>query len=101
MSKDLVWHNIIKDLIAEKEGRGSATPVEPQWLFYYNDGHRRMVVEHSEQRLPDILEMFQEFCKGAGFVFNDFAIVDEDGIPTTGFNSIAKLESDDEDPSRF
>lgn len=87
-----VWQSIIEQLGDPAQKR--INPIEPQWLFYYSDGYRKLVVEHNEGDLKEILQMFEDFCKGAGFVFDGFAIVDEDGIPTHGLNPIAKLESD-------
>ena len=71
--------------------------LDTQWLICYNDGTRKLVLDHSHDNLEEILQAFSDFCKGAGFVFDNFAIVDEDGIPVSGLNSIAKLEGDDED----
>lgn len=87
-----VWQSIIKQLGDPAQKR--IDPIKPQWLFYYDDGYRKLVVEHNEGDLKEILQMFEDFCKGAGFVFDGFAIVDEDGIPAYGLNPIAKLESD-------
>jgi hypothetical protein len=53
-------------------------------------------MDHTHSNLEDVLQAFEDFCKGAGFVFDGFAIVDEDGIPLHGLNSIAKLEGGDE-----
>lgn len=92
-----VWQSIVEQLGDPAQKR--INPIEPQWLLYYSDGYRKLVVEHNESDLKEILQMFEDFCKGAGFVFDGFRIVDEDGIPTHGLNSIAKLESDDETTS--
>lgn len=95
--KNRVWQSVIENLGDPAQRR--INPIEPQWLFYYDDGHRKLVIEHNESDLKEILQMFADFCKGAGFVFDGFAIVDEDGIPKHGLNPIAKLESDDETTS--
>ncbi len=101
MSKPSVWDHIVKDLAEGNDRQMRITPIEPQWLFYYDDGHRKMIQEHGQCELTEVLRMFEEFCKGAGFVFSGFAIVDEDGIPTHGLHPIARLEADDEDPGRI
>jgi hypothetical protein len=54
-------------------------------------------MDHGHANLEDVLQAFEDFCKGCGFVFDGFAIVDEDGIPVNGLNSIAKLEGGNED----
>jgi hypothetical protein len=71
--------------------------LDTQWLICYNDGTRKLVLDHNHDNLEEILQAFEDFCKGAGFIFDGFAIVDEDGIPVNGLNSIAKLEAGDED----
>jgi len=68
-------------------------PLDPVWNLYYNDGSRQLQLNHREAGLDDILQNFEDFCKGAGFVFSGFAIVDEDGIPVNGLNPLARLEA--------
>lgn len=73
----------------------------PRWTISYDDGVLALNAKHQEERLDEILQMFEHFCKGCGFEFGGFAIVDEDGIPVSGLNPLAKLEVRiDEDPSR-
>jgi hypothetical protein len=91
MAKNDPWTAVIRELQKSKK---QVTPIEPEWLFYYNDGHRTLLVDHKEAVLDEILQLFEDFCKGCGFVFDGFAIVDEDGIPVNGLNSLAKLEAD-------
>ena len=89
------WDSIKKALRSMGEiGKHS---LDSQWLICYNDGTRKLVLDHNHGNLEEILQAFEDFCKGAGFVFDGFAIVDEDGIPINGLNSIAKLEGDNED----
>ena len=95
MSKNDPWQHVVKAL---QNIKGlDADPIDPQWDLCYTDGIRNIVLDHKPANLDDALQAFEDFCKGAGFVFNGFAIVDEDGIPVNGLNSIAKLEADDED----
>lgn len=90
------WNSIVKQL--QKDNSTEVNPIEPQWFFYYNDGHRTIMLDHKESTLEEILQVFEDFVKGCGFVFDGFRIVDEDGIPVNGLNSLAKLEADgDED----
>ena len=95
MSNEDPWLQIVKSL--KNSRRKGADPLDPDWIMCYNDGIRNMVMEHTHSNLEEILQAFEDFCKGAGFVFDGFAIVDEDGIPVNGLNSIAKLEADNED----
>jgi hypothetical protein len=96
MKKIDPWNSIVKQL--EKGGNDiEVNPIEPQWFFYYNDGHRTIMVDHKEADLGEILQMFEDFCKGCGFVFDGFGIVDEDGIPVNGLNPLAKLEAGNHD----
>lgn len=88
------WNSIVKQLEKSNKELDKVNPIEPQWFFYYNDGHRSIMSDHKEAVLDEILQMFEDFCKGCGFVFDGFAIVDEDGIPVKGLNSLAKLEAD-------
>jgi hypothetical protein len=62
-------------------------------IWYFTDGDKRVVMEHTHIELEEVLRVFADFCRSAGFVFHDFGIVDEDGIPLKGLNPIAKLES--------
>lgn len=87
------WNNIVKQLEKSSKDLEKINPETPQWFFYYNDGHRSIMVDHKEAVLDEILKMFEDFCKGCGFVFDGFRIVDEDGIPVSGLNPLAKLES--------
>ena len=87
------WDTIVKSL----RSMGEANVLDSQWIMCYNDGTRKLVLEHRHDNLEDVLQAFEDFCKGAGFVFDGFAIVDEDGIPVNGLNPIAKLETEDED----
>jgi len=89
------WDTIVKAL--HSLGKTDRSELDTQWILCYNDGTRKLVLDHTHDNLEEILQAFEDFCKGAGFVFDGFAIVDEDGIPVNGFNSIAKLEADDED----
>lgn len=89
------WQHIAKAL--KNIGKTDANPFDPTWIMCYTDGTRRIVAEHNHGNLEEVLQAFEDFCKGAGFVFNGFAIVDEDGIPVNGLNSLAKLEADNED----
>lgn len=89
------WNQVVKSL--RNIGKKNTDPLDPNWIMCYNDGIRNLVMEHSHGNLEEILQAFEDFCKGAGFVFDGFAIVDEDGIPVNGLNSIAKLEAGDED----
>jgi len=84
------WDSVVKTLrgIHKKE----STPIDPTWIVCYNDGTRNLVLTHQEATLDEILQTFEDFCKGCGFVFDGFAIVDEDGIPVNGLNPLAKLE---------
>ena len=89
------WDNIVRGL--NSMGKVDKHNLDTQWLLCYNDGTRKLVMDHTHDNLEEILQAFEDFCKGAGFVFDGFAIVDEDGIPVNGLNSIAKLEAGDED----
>lgn len=94
-NKSNPWAHVVKSL--HDFGKKDADPFDPEWLMCYNDGTRRIAVEHNHGNLEEILQAFEDFCKGCGFVFDGFAIVDEDGIPVNGLNSIAKLEAGNED----
>lgn len=87
------WNSIVRQLQKDTKEE-DVNPIEPQWFFYYDDGHRKIMVDHKEGDLEEILQLFEDFCKGCGFVFDGFRIVDEDGIPVNGLNSLAKLEAD-------
>lgn len=89
------WDTVVKAL--NSFGKMDRNDLDTQWLICYNDGTRKLVMDHAHDNLEEILQAFEDFCKGAGFVFDGFAIVDEDGIPVNGLNSIAKLEAGDED----
>ena len=89
------WKQVVKSL--RNIGKKNQDPLDPNWIMCYNDGTRNLIMEHSHGNLEEILQAFEDFCKGSGFVFDGFAIVDEDGIPVNGLNSIAKLEAGDED----
>ena len=90
------FDSVIKGL--KNLGIRESTPIDPTWIICYNDGTRNLVLNHQEAQLDEILQAFEDFCKGAGFIFDGFAVVDEDGIPVNGLNPLAKLESDkDED----
>jgi hypothetical protein len=95
MSKNDPWQHIVKALNNIKGLDTDA--LDPKWILCYTDGTRNIALEHNHGTLDDVLQAFEDFCKGAGFVFDHFAIVDEDGIPVNGLNPIAKLESGDED----
>lgn len=93
MSKLDPWKQVVKTL---HDLNGSINnPLDPTWIICYNDGSRNLLLNHSEANLEEVLQVFEDFCKGAGFIFDGFAIVDEDGIPVHGLNSIAKLEDDE------
>lgn len=93
MSKIDPWKQVIKTL---HDLNGSdRNPLDPTWIICYNDGSRNLLLNHNEANLEDVLQAFEDFCKGAGFIFDGFAIVDEDGIPVHGLNSIARLEDDE------
>jgi hypothetical protein len=89
------WQQVVRSL--RGLGKMDADPLDPKWVLCYTDGTRNIALEHSHGTLDEILQAFEDFCKGCGFVFDGFAIVDEDGIPVHGLNSIAKLEAGDED----
>jgi hypothetical protein len=89
------WDTIVKAL--HSLGKIDKNELDTQWVLCYNDGTRKLVLDHNHDNLEEILQAFEDFCKGAGFVFDGFAIVDEDGIPVNGLNSIAKLEAGNED----
>jgi hypothetical protein len=95
MSKNDPWQQVVKTL--RNIGDLDADPIDPRWVLCYTDGTRNIAMDHGHANLDDVLQAFEDFCKGAGFVFDHFAIVDEDGIPIHGLNSIAKLEAGDED----
>lgn len=95
MSKNDPWQQVVKAL--RNIGDSDAGPLDAKWVLCYTDGIRNIAMDHSHANLDDVLQAFEDFCKGAGFVFDGFAIVDEDGIPLNGLNSIAKLEAGDED----
>ncbi len=89
------WQQVVRSLRGlRKEG---VDPIDPKWVLCYTDGIRNIALEHGHAELEDILQAFEDFCKGCGFVFDGFAIVDEDGIPVNGLNPIAKLEAGNED----
>lgn len=87
------WDHILKSL-KDSSNQTYTGPMDTSWLWCYNDGTRNLLLNHNEAELEDVLQAFEDFCKGAGFVFDGFAIVDEDGIPVNGLSSIAKLEAD-------
>jgi hypothetical protein len=89
------WDAVVRTLRSLKEK--DVDELDTQWLICYNDGTRKLVLDHSHDNLEDVLQAFEDFCKGAGFIFHGFAIVDEDGIPVNGLNPLAKLEIKDED----
>lgn len=88
------WKQVIRSL--QGLDKKDADPFDPKWVLCYTDGTRNIALEHKHGNLEDVLQAFEDFCKGCGFVFDGFAIVDEDGIPVNGLNPIAKLESGDE-----
>ena len=92
------WNHIVKALQGIR-GNPDIDPLDPYMILCYTDGVRNVIVDHRHAQLEDILQAFEDFCKGCGFVFDSFAIVDEDGIPLHGLNPIAKLESGDENSS--
>lgn len=92
------WNHIVKAL-REIRGGLDVDPIDPYMILCYTDGVRNVIIDHRHASLEDILQAFEDFCKGCGFVFDHFAIVDEDGIPLHGLNPIAKLEAGDEDSS--
>jgi hypothetical protein len=93
--KSNAWQKVIDSM--RNNSKKGFDSLDPDWIMCYNDGTRSLLLEHNHGTLDDVLQAFEDFCKGAGFVFDGFAIVDEDGIPVNGLNSLAKLESDDED----
>jgi hypothetical protein len=95
MPKTDPWQHIVKAL--QNNSKKDMDSLDPDWIICYNDGTRNLLLEHNHGTLDDVLQAFEDFCKGAGFIFDGFAIVDEDGIPVNGLNSIAKLENSDED----
>jgi hypothetical protein len=95
MAKTDPWQHVVKAL--QNMRNSDADPLDPKWVLCYNDGMRNIALEHGHANLEDVLQAFEDFCKGCGFVFDGFAIVDEDGIPVNGLNPIAKLEGGNED----
>lgn len=95
MSNNDPWSQVVKSL--QNIGKKDADPLDPVWIMCYNDGTRKIAIEHNYSNLEEILQAFEDFCKGCGFVFDGFGIVDEDGIPVKGLNPLAKLEADNED----
>lgn len=95
--KNDAWKNIVRSL----QGITNNDPnlIDNQWIMCYTDGTRNIVLEHKHDSLDDILQAFEDFCKGCGFVFDGFAIVDEDGIPVSGLNPLAKLEGNENEDS--
>ena len=93
MSKIDPWKSVVRTL--QELNEAGKNPLDPTWVICYNDGTRNLVLSHNEANLEEILQAFEDFCKGAGFVFDGFAIVDEDGIPLHGLNPLAKLETDE------
>jgi len=89
--KPIAWDHVLETI---RSIRKNTDPLDPVWYMCYNDGNRNLQLHHSETNLEEILQAFEDFCKGAGFIFNSFAIVDEDGIPVNGLNPLAKLEAD-------
>jgi hypothetical protein len=89
------WQHVVKSL--RNMSKMDRDILDSRWEICYTDGIRNIVMDHTHANLEDVLQAFEDFCKGAGFVFNGFAIVDEDGIPVNGLNSIAKLEGGNED----
>jgi hypothetical protein len=98
MTKDIRWKHVV-DSIKGLHEKTTKEPFDPTWVLCYNDNSRNISMIHNEAVLDDVLQTFEDFCKGCGFVFAGFAIVDEDGIPIHGLNSPARLEGDDEDKS--
>ena len=93
MAKTDPWKHVVKAL--ESLNSSGRSPLDPTWIMCYNDGSRNLLLTHDEANLEEVLQAFEDFCKGCGFVFDGFAIVDEDGIPVKGLNSIARLEDDE------
>jgi hypothetical protein len=89
------WDSVVRSL--RNIHREAPTPIDPAWIICYNDGTRNLVLNHKEADLSEILQAFEDFCKGCRFVFDGFAIVDEDGIPVNGLNPLAKLEGSSKD----
>ena len=89
------WEQVVKGL--KNLSKRDADPLDPQWIMCYNDGTRNLTLSHNEATLDEVLQVFEDFCKGCGFVFDGFAVVDEDGIPVNGLSPLAKLESGNED----
>lgn len=76
---------------------GSAyRPLSPKWELKFRQDDFVTQTEHQSGRLEDVLKMFERFCKGCGYNFAGFAVVDEDGIPVSGLNPMARLESEDQ-----
>jgi hypothetical protein len=95
MSKNDPWQHVVKAL---QNIKGlDIDPIDPRWVLCYTDGIRNIAMDHGHSNLDDVLQVFEDFCKGAGFVFDHFAIVDEDGIPIHGLNSLAKLEANNDE----
>ena len=92
------WNHVVKTLRGLRDDM-DVDPLDPYMIMCYTDGVRNVIVDHRHAQLEDILQAFEDFMKGCGFVFDKFAIVDEDGIPLHGLNPIAKLEAGDEDKS--
>ena len=89
------WQQVVKSL--RNMSKMDQDILDTRWEICYTDGIRNIAMDHTHSNLEDVLQAFEDFCKGAGFVFDGFAIVDEDGIPVHGLNSIAKLEGGNED----
>lgn len=85
----------------KQDSNYTPTYTTPEWVFQYKDGIVNNVSKHHEERLDEVLKQFEYFCKGCGFEFAGFAVVDEDGIPIHGLSPLARLEAgkDDEDTS--
>jgi hypothetical protein len=86
------WEKVVDSI--RNRTKKTPDPFDPEWIMCYNDGTRNLVMEHNHGTLDEILQAFADFCKGAGFIFDGFAVVDEDGIPVNGLNSLAKLEAE-------
>lgn len=73
--------------IGSMHGLGSV-----KWELKYRNADFNNQMDHQSHRLEDVLKQFERFCKGCGYEFAGFAIVDEDGIPVNGLNPMARLE---------
>lgn len=69
--------------------------VQIKWELRYRNSDVVNHMDHQAYNLKDVLKQFERFCKGCGYEFAGFAVVDEDGIPVNGLNPMARLESEE------